>query len=72
MDGPLKSGCPPGRQFDVSRCFEVSRLAHQLISTAYERIISTERVVTCLCHDTARSKKTRSVASPQRPPALGA
>jgi hypothetical protein len=63
---------PPDQAIAVSRHFEASRLADQLIGGAYQRIVSQLENVTTVCHSASAAQKRRLQSTTLRTSARGA
>ena len=73
MEGvPPKHARPPDQSIGVSRRFEASRLADQLIGGAYQRIVSQLGPVTYRCQKERPATKRRSQRTTPRTSAVGA
>ena len=73
MEGvPPNRARPPDQPIGVSRHFEASRLADQLIGGAYQRIVSQLDPVTVTCHSSAAAIKRRPQTTTLLPSAVGA
>jgi hypothetical protein len=73
MEGvPPNDARPTNQPIGVSRRFEVSRLADQLLGGAYQRIVSQLEPVTERCHAVGLATKRRSQLTNPRTSIVGA
>lgn len=73
MEGvPPNSARPPNQSIGVSRRFEASRLADQLLGAAYQRIVCPLEPVTDRCHTNGLATKRRSPLTTPRTSTVGA